>query len=207
MVLATSVAQADPIGFTPITSNNGPLTTAVAPQFSVEAFSFASGWRFEFRNTGPIASVITQIYVDFGGTPVPFGQAISNTPGQTLFAFGPGGPGPNSLPSQNTATPPFTTDDSIKSVPPFPVTGINQGEVMSWLFFYGGAFDAAGALEAGTLRFGIHVQSIAGGGSDSYVTSGDPTGGGGGGGSPVPESSTLVLLSVALAGALFIRRK
>jgi hypothetical protein len=174
LVLAlSSWASAGPIyGFYNITGNN-PADAATAGQFDVEV-NDAGSHRvdFTFRNAGPAASSITDVYFD-DGTLLGIAQIFAG-PG---VSFSQGASPPN-LPGGNTLSPAFLTSAGFlsDSDPPAQPNGVNPGE---WLTIRFNLLnppsgppdytDTLAALASGELRIGIHVQGYAGGGSESFV--------------------------------------
>jgi len=169
-------AQADTtLGFYNITHNNAGSAAIGEAQLFVDVEA-ASGGRvlFRFRNTGPAASSITDVYFDNG----PFGTGSlswmvvidDSLSGVEFDQWA----SPSNLPGANQATPSFQTTwgFSADSDSPVQSNGVNPGE---WLGIYfslrsGKDFDdVLDELASGALRIGIHVQGFAGGWSESFV--------------------------------------
>ena len=183
-------------GFANITGNS-IADAATAGQYSVEVNDSAGAGKvqFIFRNSGPAASSITDVYFDdgtllgiasvVGGPGVDFSQGASpgDLPGGTPVGF--------------DATAGFTADSN----PPAQPNGVNPGETL-WIVFdlINGKTvgDTILALNSGVdLRIGIHVQGFEGGGSESFVNS-----------VPVPDGGlTATLLGLGMLGLAGIRRK
>ncbi|MCI0332293.1 MAG: hypothetical protein L0228_03580 [Planctomycetes bacterium] len=152
---------------------------------------------FVFKNAVGTTSSITDVYFDDGTL---FGLAAVYDVTAGVSFNNPASPG--SLPGQNGATPPFVTTVgfSADSDPPVQSNGVNSSSerlgVAFSLFPTLGFTDVVAALGDGSLRIGMHVQAIgAQGGSDSYVNGLPP------GDTEVPEPSSLIVLSLLVAGA------
>ena len=186
-------AQADvTYGFERITNNGSPDT---AGQYFVDV-SDPSGLNnvlFTFRNVGPIASFIDGVYF-MDGTLLGISSIIN---GIGVAFSNPADPA--SLPSQNTATPPFVTHVGFSADnDPGAGNGVNPGEQVGIQFDLISGQEYANTLAAlidGTLRIGIHVQGISTAGfSDSFVNT--P----GGGTPPIPVPPTVWLMGSGLVG-------
>jgi hypothetical protein len=147
---------------------------------------------FTFRNNGPLAMSITDVYFD-DGTLLGIASVV-NFPGVSFTQ----GASPPNLPGGNLASPPFVTTAGFlaDSNPPAQPNGINPGEQLQIIFdLIGGNTyaDTIDALDGGSaLRIGIHVQGFAGGGSESFINN-------------VPTPGSIVLLG--LGGLLASRRR
>lgn len=195
--LVVSPAHAVTVYFDNIT-NNSPIADSIAGQFTVDVTDVGGTQvLFEFANLGPTASSITQAYFDDIDS-APLLSTLTFDPANTSSGVNfhsPTPPGPPDLPAGNTVS--FAADFSAgaESQPGgVPVNGVNPGETLGILFSYQGSnsfSDVMTALIAGTLRIGIHVQSIPfaeGDFSESFVNV------------PVPVPATLPLLGSAVAG-------
>jgi hypothetical protein len=189
LVASQQTAFAGPLtyGFTQISSNGSPLT---ASQYSVAVEAYGEGQAlFTFTNTAAIASTITGVYFQ-DGTLLGIGSLIEDG-----VHFSVGGT-PGDLPGGNSLNPDFkvTAGFLVHSDKPKPHNGINESTDSLGVIFNlktGKTFDdvvaaltnghaspndvwkANGADKVGGLeglRIGLHVQSINGGGSESFVS-------------------------------------
>jgi len=150
---------------------------------------------FTFRNAGPAASSITDVYWDDDALLTIL--SITNTPGLVEFTAL---ASPGNLPGGNEASPPFVTsaDLSADSDPPAQPLGVNPGEqlVVTFTLLPGKSYaDAIAGLADGSLRVGIHVQGYQADGSESFVNT------------PVPEPGTLTLVGAGLFVLGAVRRR
>lgn len=157
---------------------------------------------FQFQNSGPAASSITDIYFDDGSL-----LGIASITNGTGTSFSQGA-SPGDLPGGNNISPAFQTTAGFlaDSDPPTQPNGVNPGEFVTIVFDLqsGKTFaDVLSDLSSGALRIGIHVQGFTGGGSESFVNTPTPPP------PPIPEPGTVLLLGTGLAGAAtrLIRRR
>jgi hypothetical protein len=163
--------------------------------------------RFIFTNLGTTASAISEVYFDDGtllGISSIFGSTGVNF---TAGAAPPDLPGGNSLPVPFNVTAGFLAE---ASTPP-PMKGVNPGEwlVIDFNMINGHTFATtqaalAQAVGVGGLRIGMHVISIDGDDSDSFVnrppTNDDPN-------TAVPEPASCLLAAIGGLGAMMIGRR
>lgn len=202
-------ARADMFRFTPITFNSGTDAYAVAPQLSLDVTQSGSQVLFTFANDGPVASTITGTYFDDGagllaslltpinGSGVSFksGGNPTNLPApMDPYHFGanfwataksPKGLGDNGV--DNTGgefvTIPFALEEEKSFADVLAALGTSVADPTSTI---------------GTLRVGIHVQSIGTTGlSDAFVLT--PVH------APLPGAALLGVLGLGAAG-LRLRR-
>lgn len=161
---------------------------------------------FEFRNVGPQAMSITQIYFDEPpegagdvlGWPLYFPTLTDSGSGVN---FSTSYPGPNNPPGVVG----FVASNAVGATAPVQPNGINPGEWLKINFTLGlfASYDnVVTLLNEGILRVAIHVQGFSNGGSESFLA-----GPGGDGGAPVPEPATLMLLGSGLAAAAGYSRR
>ena len=159
--------------------------------------------KFTFRNTGPAASSITDIYFDDADPALLLGFAsIANGAGVSFSQ----GASPQNLPGGNTIS--FSADFGADSNAPTQPRGVNPGETLDIIFNLlspNDFADVTAALNAGGtsgLRIGIHVQGFANGGSESFVSippNTPPT--------DLPDGgSTAILMGLGALGLGFMRK-
>ncbi len=156
---------------------------------------------FTFRNVGPAAASITDVYFD-DGTLLGIAALIdrdenSGDPGVDFSQLA----SPPNLPGGNALTPAFETTAGFlaDSDPPVMHNGVNPGESLGVLFDLksGGTIDDVLAeLQSGQLRIGVHVQGFDSGGSESFVNA-----------VVVPLPAPLALAVAGLGGLVAQRRR
>jgi hypothetical protein len=179
-------ASALTLGFDCITNDVAEQCAIGEAQLTVDVTDPGGGQvLFTFSNSGPDPASITDVYFDDGSL---LGIAsIINTPVAVVFSAG---ASPSNLPAGSSISPPFVSTFSADSDSPVVARGVNPGESLGILFDLQGGqtfADVLAELADGTLRIGIHVQSIGeGAGSESFVA--------------VPEPSALGLSGLGLLG-------
>jgi len=175
-------------GFTCLTGSIAGDCTIGESQLSVEIIDQGGGTvRFHFRNAGPEASAISEIYFDDGSL---LGIAsVLDGPGVDFEQ----GASPPDLPGGNLAVPPFqvTAGFLAQSVPSPSMNGVGPVEwVMIDFALQGGQgiADVLSELQSGALRIGLHVIAFDSGGSESFINV------------PVPEPTSALLVALGLAG-------
>jgi hypothetical protein len=191
---ACNNAVAFTLGFYCIT-NNDPANAAIGEsQFFVDVTGSGPGSvAFTFRNTGPDASTIAQVYFDtdlissISGFACPLGVSFSQ------------GASPGNLPGGNSIVPPFETTPGLLAgaAHPAPHWGVNHYEQMTvfCLLRDGVSFsDIQTAAGNGDLRIGIHGISMGdNAGSESFVNT--------------PEPATLLIMVPGLMALRAARRR
>jgi hypothetical protein len=194
-----SFLYAIPYGFQNVTNNNATNAAAGEAQLSLNVTGLNNTISFQFINSGPVPCVITQIYFDFptaGGYSLNF-SSFATAAGNTVV-YQTGGT-PHNLPGGQPIS--FVADFVASPDNPQPTYGVGTGENLFINFsLLNGIFNnVISDLDSGALRVGIHVQSFANGGSESFIN--DPQA------APVPEPTTMLLLGTGLLGLAGFRKK
>jgi len=154
-------------------TNNSTTNAAIGESQLFADVSDAGGGQvlFTFRNIGPEASSITDVYFD--DEALLSMVAINNSAGVQFSQDAT----PSNLPGGNGITPSFVTTPgfSADSDPPAQPNGVNPSESLGIKFNLqsGSTYnDVLSGLDDGSLRIGIHVQGFADGGSESFVNDG-----------------------------------
>jgi hypothetical protein len=204
MLVGPVAANAVPFTFNCLSDNSATDCGIGENQFLLDVTDAGDGATdFLFTNSGGSSSSIADIYFDWRnpGDALPPGT-IRNGDGVS-FAWG---ASPGNLPGGNNATPAFTADIGADSNAPTQPNGVNPGEYVRFRFFQTIFDNILAQLNSGDLRVGLHAQGFAGGGSETFITTGTP---------PivtppptnVPEPTTLGLLGFALAAFGFGARR
>lgn len=164
-----AVASAGMVQFERVTNN---AAENVQPQLQVEYTDLGSGQvKFRFTNDLSVAAAsITDVYFDAAGVL----DSISSINSSFGVSFGNGASPPN-LPGGNGLADPFSANLSADSNPPSVAeNGVNMAaewlEIVVNLSTGVSAGDMVTALGDGSVRIGMHVQSIgADGESDAFV--------------------------------------
>lgn len=187
-------------GFGPVTANSTVNVNIGISQLSVDVTQYsASTIQFKFMNTGPLASSITDVYFDDNAHAIALPLSIVNGTGVKFSK----GASPANLPGGNTIG--FVNDVGFDSDSDAPTSknGVNPGEWLIIRTAYEGTSNlnsVLAALSNQTLRIGIHVQSFANGGSESFVSK-PPTP------PAVPEPGMYMMLGTFLGIVVYLRRK
>jgi hypothetical protein len=183
---------ADLYGFRNVTANSVNDAAIGEAQFQMEVTNGNSGQvQFAFRNLGPAASSITDVYFDDAGGKLMNLVSITNGTGVSFSS----GAAPPNLPGWSTVSPAFSANFAADSDAPPPQNGVNPGESLgiSFNLLSGISFaDVLDNLEMGTLRVGIHAQAFAGGGSESFINRTNVV--------PVPSAFLLGILGLGSLG-------
>lgn len=186
--------------FTGVTNNNAANTAAGEAQFELQVSQTGGNSAlFTFYNFGPADSVMSELYWDDdAGVLQAMTDIFDTDPGVDYESLG-SGVSPGNLPGGNTIS--FDADFATEPNNPQPHNGIGVGESLGVAFSLTASYqDVLDAIAAGELRIGVHAQSFANGGSESFVTGGDTTTG-------VPTPSAAALGLAMLVGASRRRRR
>ncbi len=158
-----------------------------------------------FGNSSSIQSVITQIYLDDSGEALLGSPTIVSPMVNNVLKFTVGSGSPADMPGGSGIGFSANTSLSVYANSPAPRNGIGQGESLVLSYTLLTDIDTlSAAIQDGTLRFGMHVQSINGGTSDAFVGTPNelpppPF-------DPVPEPATMVLFGLG-TGLLAVRKR
>ena len=168
-------------------------------QFTAEVTDLGGGQiEILFENSGPIASIIADVYIDDGADLFADLDSVVDGTGTDFEE----GAAPPDLPGGNEVDPAFGADFAADAEPPTGTggNGADPGESFSLIMSLNDGFDFAdvqAAFDSGEVRLGIHGQGLGAGqeglgGSQSFV-SGPP-----GEGPNVPEPTAALVFGVGL---------
>jgi hypothetical protein len=206
-MMAAGTASATLYSFNPITSNSGQQAT-LATQLSMDVTEVSGNVSFNFKNNVGIISSVQEIYFDdFTPAWLTYSSMVASS--GVFFgpdAAGPVLPGGNGSPYNFVVSEGFDADKTGQAQTQVSqiLNGINQStENLEIIFTLNNSHtfsDVLAALDDGTFRVGLHVQSIGTDGeSDSFINTPN---------TPVPEPGTMMLLGLGLGGlAIFGKRR
>ncbi|MFG0273515.1 MAG: hypothetical protein ACF8QF_00485 [Phycisphaerales bacterium] len=175
VVACASGASAATYSFVQIGDLGGAQNSAfnVASQLFVDVTNEGGGQaRFTFRNTGPLASTISEIYFDAENSALVSLASIINGAGVNFTT----GANPSDLPGGGPIG--FTGEMAFntEAVPPPSTHGVDPGEQVSLIFNISTNFGTLlGQIDSGVIWMGLHVISLPDGQSDGYVNNGEDT--------------------------------
>jgi hypothetical protein len=190
--LAPGSSQALTLGFGCITDNLASDCAIGEAQLTVEITDQGGGVvRFHFRNSGPEASAISEIYFDDGSLLAI--AAVVDGPGVDFEQDA----SPPDLPGGENVVPPFqVTEGFLAQAEPSPAqngAGPSQWVAIDFTLQGGQTYaDVLDDLDTGALRIGIHVIAFDSEGSESFVN--------------VPEPAASLLGLCGLVGVLALAR-
>jgi hypothetical protein len=193
--LASAPAGAVTLGFDCLTGNLAGDCAIGEAQLTVDVIDQGGGLvLFHFKNSGPLASSISEVYFDDGSL-----LALSSVIDGPGVDFEPDANPPN-LPGGQNAVPPFQVTEGFlaQSVPSPAVNGVGPSEWVKIQFTLQGTqtyADVIDELTTGELRIGIHVIGFQSGGSESFINP------------PIPEPGTALLLGGGLVALGLGRRR
>lgn len=172
----TGASSAATYSFTNITGNSATNAAAGEAQLSLTTLAGANPQlvRFNLNNAVGIASSVKNVFVDDSAGVLASVNGFTATTGVS-FTSGTNG----SLPGGNGVGFDEIHSLGVRANNPAPHNGVNDGEMLDWTYTIAAGYtlaDVEAALNSGELRFGVHVISWAEGGSEAFVTSGDPDG-------------------------------
>jgi hypothetical protein len=197
LAVMAGAVQAVTISFDRITSNSSADS---AGQLHLEVTDDGTRALFTFSVSGtapaPDASISEIYFSDLGGLFTPPPRIVQ----QTGVAFVAGSANPGDLPGGNLASSPFVvTTDLLADATGRNTNSIQFGDLLVLGLNYASGFDFSDLLagfDSGDFRVGLHVRSLVGGDSDSFVNV-----------SPVPLPAAGFLLIGALGGLAALRRR
>lgn len=153
----------------------------------------------QFSNLSGIESSVSEIYFqDLDGLIARYQILNEENTGTVQYEEG---ANPSTLPGGETVD--FSTSFAMEADNPSPKYGINPDETLTIYIDLAEGVTMATlleALESGSIRIGAHVQSIAGGTSDAYVSNV-------GGTAAAPEPGTMALMGSGLLAGWLVRRR
>jgi hypothetical protein len=158
------------LGFGCITDHSAAHCAVGAAQLSVEVSEpFPHLVRFQFANTGPAASSITDVYFD-NGPLLPISLILDTRHEVEFSHFA----SPSQLPGGATLDPPFVSGWGFTADSDWPIVqmGVNPGESLGFVFLvhpHETFADVIGSLADGSLRIGLKLQGFTDGGWESFV--------------------------------------
>jgi hypothetical protein len=190
-----AVLDTQTYGFYNITNNSTTNALIGQTQLSMDVSDYGVGLvSFKFINEGLEDCVISEIYFQDGSI-LGF-SSINESLSEVDFKEEEiGNINPKNLPGGKSIDPKFiaTTAFSIEPLNPEPTWGVGPGEWVEIVYSLQSTkkyADIIGEMDNADLRIGIHVQSFADGGSESFINT--------------PEPATMVLLGL---GGLVLRKR